>query len=380
MDVAGLLRKSAERTGFIRESYNESQIPTDSSRITVVPFFGDLRSLFILSSLLLNRFREEERASRYFILCSWPGFSSLFPYVDEYWGVEDESVLEKMYSEATQFRNKSELASGYYRSINQYFFEDVVIPSEYFKEVYGKGLQNAFWKRYKEIRRSLPSVPSSSTLGKEFNRSLATKGGFKVFIYPALYTYSYKLGDIHPNKTNRNFWISLVRTLIKNGFTPVVYKGYLTHDLSSDLVNECIQFTSKDFGQVLSAMRATGCVLDVFSGISRMAIAARCPFLMVDERSRYSGFREYEIDDLCANSLPRNYIFSFSTIINNDEAGNWNFNLFGSILKKLSAFMPDLDRDNWPFTNESTEVVSYNSVRKRRSKSIGTKLIKIPKD
>ena len=186
-DVLGLISKAAEKCGFNRERHDDRKIPTDPSNITVVPFFGDLRSVSVLSSLLLKRYREEEKTSRYFIVRSWPGLQGLFPYVDEYWGVNDESVIKRFYSGASQFRNKNNLSSTYYRNLNQYFFEDVVVPHETLSKYYGNGITDDFWKRYKQVKRTLPLVPSTATLPKDFVRDLAARGGYKVFVYPSLF-------------------------------------------------------------------------------------------------------------------------------------------------------------------------------------------------
>ena len=47
-DVNGLIEKAVEKGGFVRERYVHDNVPTDPSRISVFPFFGDLRSLFVL--------------------------------------------------------------------------------------------------------------------------------------------------------------------------------------------------------------------------------------------------------------------------------------------------------------------------------------------
>ena len=54
--------------------------------------FPDMRSSCVASALLLKRYREEIKGSKYFILVSWPGFGGLFPFVNEYWEVSDESL------------------------------------------------------------------------------------------------------------------------------------------------------------------------------------------------------------------------------------------------------------------------------------------------
>lgn len=379
-DVVGFIKKAAEKCGFNRERYDDRKIPTDPSNITVVPFFGDLRSMFVMASLLLKRYREEEKGSKYFIFCSWPGFQGLFPYVDEYWGIADESLLKKFYSGAAQLRNKNNLCSTYYRNLNQYFFEDVVVPHETLSKYYGAGLTDEYHKRFKQIKRTLPLVPSTAQLPKDFVRELAVRGGFKIFVYPSAFLTAWKLGDIEQVPITKDFWVALLKRLISERFVPVVYKCPFTHDVSSDLTDKCIYVTDPDISKLLTVMRATGCVLDLFSGVSRLALAARCPFLMVDERARYAALKEYEIDDLCGQTLPKQYIFSFHTIIESGRPDTWDFNIINNVMVRLHAFMPDLDRDEWPSTGESTEVVDYKSVRRKKAQRIGTKLLKVPKD
>ena len=345
-----------------------------------MPFFGDIRSLFITSSLLLKRYREEEKGSKYFIFCSWPGFQGLFPYVDEYWSVADEDILKRFYSEASQFRNKSNFLSVYYRNLNQYFFEDVVVSHEVLSNYYNHGITDNFWNKYKHIKRTLPLVPSTAHLSKDFIRELAARGGFKVFIYPSCYVSIWRSNNVEQISVSKNFWITLLKRLVSEKFVPVVCKNQFTYDVSSDMVDKCVYFTDTDVSKLLAAMRATGCVLDLFTGISKLALAARCPFLMVDERTRYTTLKEYEIDDLCGKNLPKQYIFSFPTIIEGGEPGIWNFNILDNIMVRLHTFMPELDRDNWPSTGESTEIIPYEVVRKKKLKRIGTKLLKVPKD
>jgi hypothetical protein len=127
-------------------------------------------------------------------------------------------------------------------------------------------------------------------------------------------------------------------------------------------------------------MRATGCVLDLFSGISRIAIAARCPYLMMDERAKHVALKEYEIDDLCATGLPRDYIFGFPTIIRSGDPNLWKLNIFDLTLKRLEVLAGKIDPNNLPSTSESNEVVTYDQVRKRKIKRLGPRFIKRNRD
>ena len=128
-------------------------------------------------------------------------------------------------------------------------------------------------------------------------------------------------------------------------------------------------------------MRASSCVLDVFNGLSRYAILARTPFVACDERSRFNGLNESDVDDICANKIPKKYIFSFSTIITDGSASFWSQDIFQSILKKLDKFLPDLNRDELLSTAESNELLSYGDlVRERKKKKFGIRFIKVEKD
>jgi hypothetical protein len=54
--------------------------------------------------------------------------------------------------------------------------------------------------------------------------------------------------------------------------------------------------------------------------------------------------------------------------------------IFNLIISRLNEFLPNIDRDALPLTNRSVENVSYDSVRKKKLKRLGTRLLKIPKD
>jgi hypothetical protein len=379
-DIAGLITKAAEKTGFQRDFFNVDNIPTDAANITIAPFFGDIRSTFILSSLLLHRYKEQDKPSKYHILCGWPGFSCLFPYVDEYWSIQNDNNIKKLYPFVNEFGNKSELVSQYYRNLNQYFFEDVVPTDTQFGQYYNKGLTDLFWSKYRQVKRFLPSVPSSALLPKEFNREFMEKGGYKVFIYPTIYINNWHNNHCRLIQAPRDFWVALINRLLKEGFMPVVCKSFGTYDLSAEFNRSCIYFSDTDMSKVLTVMRMTGCVLDLFSGISRLALAARTPFVYVDERARYIGAKEYEIDDLCGINIPKKYIFSFSTIIDGGTVASWDFDIFNSIIIKLQDFLPTVDKERLPPTGQSLDVVSYDLVRNKKLTRIGTRLLKMPKD
>lgn len=377
--VADFLKRAADRNGFHRERFEEKKIPTDHANIVILPFWGDLRSMCVLSTLLLHRYRQESKSSKYFILASWPGFQGLFPYVDEYWAMTDESHMKRFYEQSEGFRNKADLATIYLRNLNE-FFRDVVDYKE-LAVFYQNGLTNAYFDRFKETKRFMPFLPSAAVLGKEFSRELATKPGYKVFIHPSLFVKQWNVGKSQNVRAKREFWVELIEKLLANNYVPVIWQNYLSYDISQEFVDRCIFTGEKDVIRALSSMRATGCVLDVFNSLSRLAIVARCPFICIDERSRYSSQKEHEIDDLCGMKMPREYIFTFSTIVTDGNPMNWSNDIFQSILHKLDNFIPLLDRDTWASTGEIVEVVSYKTlVRTTDAKKLGTRLLKVPRD
>jgi len=373
METPEILKRAAQKAGFKRTKYIEKNIPTSMEQIVVMSLFCDVRSMFVASSLLLHRIKEEAKGSKYFILCSWPGFESLFPYADEYWSVA--SPPEHFYKACDGFKNNSDLAITLPRELN-YFFKDTM-SYDSLKPYYDNGITQEFFDRFRNIKRFLPAIPSSAILGNEFNLELGQRPGYKIFIYPSKEVRNWFQGKQKMINAPKDFWIELIKELVAARYCPVVYCDQMAHDLSPELTKECIHIRNKDTAGIMAAMRATGCVLDVFNGISRLAIPARCPFIALDDRLRFAGHKEFEIDDLCSSRLPKEYIFSFSTIIASGDIMSWKFNIFKNIIAKLNKFMPTLNRDSWPTTSEEYKVVPYETIRKHKSKKLGTRFIRV---
>lgn len=369
-DVAEFIKRAARRTGLKREYYVERNIPTDPSLVLAVPFFGDIRSTFILSSLFLRPFREANR-DKYIILCSWPGMHHLFPYVDEYWTIDDESAIKRLATSANNIYNSSSTAAEITRSLlealNVFTVRDL-------KAFYDNGFTKTYWDTFGEIRRFLPEVPSSNFISSDFKSQLENHPGKKIVIYPATKMRSWQKGKSELLAVSKEFWIALIERLLGEGYAPVIYQNQFTYDVSVDFVERCIYLTSTDISGVLAAFRHIGCVLDVHTGISKLAIAARCPFVSVTERQIFVKDREYEVDDLCASNLPKQYIFSFSTQLMVGTSEEWEVSLLGNIVKRLEQFMP-IDESQLPSTSTSYEPVSYEAVRQREAKRIGAAFI-----
>jgi hypothetical protein len=377
LDVQSILKKSAEKSGLIRVRYKERNIPTSIENVVVFPFFGDHRSSFILSSILLRRIKEEAKSSKYFVLISWPGHEGLFPYVDEYWQMDDESALEKLKNHAVGFSNDSSVLNLMIRNLNQYFYETQTDKD--LQLYYNNGITKDFFERFKHVKVSLPSIPSVACLGADVSKILTQKQ-FKVFVYPSKETFSWNFGALQKSKVPKEFWISFVKNLIENNFFPVVHSDIFSYDISSEPLDNCLYLKNMEIIKVLSTMRSCGCVVDLFNGISRYAICARTPFVCFDERVKFNSIKDYEINDLCGKEIQKEYIFGFNTIL---ESGNdfiWKSNLFDHLIMKIRKIYETMNRDSWPSPAESNQIVPYDSVRKFKNKKLGSKFVKIQKD
>jgi hypothetical protein len=375
IEIPQFLKNAADKCGFLRETFNEANIPTNASNICVLPFFGDLRTSFVLSSLLLRPYRQQAKGSKYFILCSWPGHKMLYPFVDEYWSIKDFSHIGEFYACSNNFSN-DEADTVYIRQLNR-FFDEVIFPQN-LETFYSGGLKNYFFTVFPKIERHFPMIPSAGLLGNNFNRTLAKHPGPKILLYPSIVVKSWRK-QTENIRTKKEFWVQLAERLLKEGYTPVVVHNYATHDISNVLAQKCVYVSDNDLEKITCAMRVVGCVLDVFSDLSRLAVIARSPFLAVTERDKYMGLREFELDDLCAFDLPRQYIFSFSTILG-QEPIHWGVNLFDNIIHRINSFLPSINKDGLPPASALTEEVSYEKVRKKKLKKFGTKFIKLERD
>ena len=377
LEVKEYLDLAAQRNGYIRQSYEDRKVPGEFDDVCVMPLFGDLRHTFIASSLLLRRYREEAKGSKYFILISWPGHRTLFPYVDEFWSPGDMDLCKKLWTGTDRFSNRSDSYAVRITSIYESFRE--VVKPEVLNEYHNNGIQQAFWDRFKHVKTWLPQVSSQAVLGKDFSRELANKAGFKVVIVPTTTVESWRLGRVAHVSVPRDFWVQLVKHLKQHNFVPVVVRSFQTYDLSQDTHDDAVHLADPDVAKLLAVIRLSGCVLDVFNGTSRLAIAARTPYLCCDERSRYFSTHDYEVDDLCGRGIPRDYIYTFSSICQMPSS-YWEHTFFNHVTMKLQEFLPSLDRDKWPTTNETYQITPYETVRKIKRRKLGTKLLKIIKD
>lgn len=368
--VPSFIKRAAERTGFRRERYIERNMPTAFDNVVVLPFYGDMRSEFVLSSLLLHRVRNLF-ASKYLIVCSYPGRDGLYPCADEYWSFQDETVVRSLADGAVGFGNSESDHLLFQEQHLNRFFENVLHVEDWYK-YYHRGFNKLFFDEFKWVVYNLPSIPSSRI---EFNRDLAQRSGYKVFVHPVRTVRAWDRGREVTIRANKKFWYYLIDRLVGSGFTPVVWQDFATFDVSSELENKCVYVSEPRILDVLGIMRTTGFVLDVFEGLGRFATAARVPFLSCTERRLYGAVKEYEIDGLCNTGVPHRYIFSFPTIV---EGNVWS-DFVDTVVGKMEAFIPGLNRDAWPSTAEQSAVVPYGLVKEKKRKKIGARFIKVDK-
>lgn len=376
IDVADYIKRAAQRCGYKREFYVERNMPTQPSNILVIPFYGDVKSIFLLSSFILKQYKAIHK-DKYIILCSWPGMNALFPYVDEYWSIEDPSLTTTLAMDANNFYNDSNVSIELTRNLMEVMN---IMTWKDLKTYYDKGFTQKYLKEFGGIKRFLPEVPSVTKIPSDFKTQMESKVGQKIVVYPALKMRSWQEGKTISVSVGKNYWVALIKRLLEEGYVPVVYQNYFTYDMSPEFVDKCIYLVTRDISKVLAAFRYAGCVLDIHSNISRLAIAARCPYLSVIERPIFIADKDFEIDDLCCDDLPKQYIYSFSTMLKTGGPEEWKISLLDNIMVRLRKFVPSLNGINLPSTNESFEPVSYEKIRQRKARRMGAVFIKSSKN
>lgn len=360
-DPKEFLQRAAFKIGFIRDRYIENNIPTDMKDIAVFFFFGDYKSKFLLSSMLLKNYIRNIRKPRYSILCSYKGDVGLYPYVNEYW-----SINSNIESHNIGFSSSGKEFASYESNLLRYFPGDVINCSM-FKDYYDKCFTTSFFKHYKEINYTLPAIPSMPMdVAKKLSNTNHT-----VFLHPSKRVNMWFNGKSESVFIHSKFWESLVDKLLSEGIPPIVYLNNNSYDISPAFANKCIYITDLNIMNVLAVMRSS-CVLDICTGISRLALIARAPHLIVDSRQQYFGNKEQEVDDMCSLGIPKDYVF----LLNNSIENDWGY-VIERTVSKLKKFLPSIDRNKLTSCSELDDVLSYDSVREKKIRKIGLHFIKV---
>lgn len=377
--VVDFLNRTSNKIGLKREVYNDADVPTDFDNLVVAPVFADFKHSFVLSTLLLDGFKNKIKGSKYLITCSYPGFSHLFKKSNEHWSLSDFQYFKNIFENSNGFENTSSFQTNIIRGLNENF-RNLITPDT-FGDYYKNGIKDSFWKQYSQLNLYYPMVPSSAVLGKDFLRLINEHSGYKIFIFPSLYLNSWNSGKVVKINAQREFYVELIKYLKSENIFPVVLNHQLGFDLTEEFKNgiDCLFLNEYDIAKVLSAMRLTGCVLDLFSGISWLANLARTPCVVFDERNKYFNTKEYELVDITRMETPSKFIFSFVNSVASGNKDSWHRDIFKNIKNDVLNFLPFLDRDTWTTTSEFNKAVSIHSIRKMHNKKFGTRFIKIPK-
>jgi hypothetical protein len=376
--VSNLLLKASERLNFTREKFIEKQQPTESDSLLAVINFGDLHSTFVLSSILLKNWKEQLKSSKYLVVCGWKGQQNLFPYADEYWSPPNNNIKSVLNS-AKGFKNYSDTSTVWLQTLNEYFpetadFRKIVDP------YYNLGFNENFWKTYNKPSFIMPAISSSAVLGKDFNNNFIKSSGNKIFIHPTFFMKNWNNGICEQITVDKEFWKNLLTSLIEEGYYPVIWQNYETYDLSPEFYDKCIIYQENDLSKVLSLMRLTGVVLDLFQDLSKLATVARCACVSYKERFIYNKTKDYEIESIFNLKNPYLNIFSFNTPIVYGNLSVWKTQVYGGIIKSLNEFIPTLERDNWLQTNEINEVIPVQQIKQFKIKDLGLRLFNIKEE
>jgi hypothetical protein len=364
--IEEFVSRAASQVGFERERYIEANLPTVTSRLLLILFLGDLRAQVIFSSLLLHRMVDKLYSKKYVILCSWPGQADLYPFVDEYWSISDLHALKDLAQGAIGMNNQDSKFDVYARSLRRYF-ESVLIPED-FSKFYNKGLTKDYFHTFQDILVYYPNVPATNT---QLHRRISSYPK-SVFVFPARAGQTWHKKEI-AFKFPKSFWIELCQGLLARGVTPVVCQNYATHEIDNHFGEKCIYVTDRNWCNVLSAMRTCRLVLDVCSGISKLAHLARVPAVVCDDRQRHFAMKDYETIELIGRTLPCRYVYTFPTMI---ESGHYE-HVLEQVNNVVENYMPSVVEYDLPSPNESYVPVSYDIVKERKMKRLGLKFIKV---
>jgi hypothetical protein len=376
MKNSEFLRRVAEKISFRRKKYDDENVPTDLDDIVVIPFFGDIKHTQFLASFLLNNFKKLKK-SKYLILISYPGFEHLFPYVDEYWHASDYSDLNQIFLKSDYFQNKSKFYLNLLRTLNENFRN--VVADSFFKDLYLNKFTNQFWELFDfETNIFLPMIPSSSVLNKE-DLKILNLNNLKIFIYPSQTVNVWSNGKYNKVFIPINFYVQLINHLKRYNIFSVVWSGSFSYDLSNEFKshNDCLMINSNALFEVLPAIRATGLAVDVFNGFSKLAMIARTPSIIFDERNKYFLTKEYEIDDLLNLNLPNKRIYNFTNSIIKGNESYWTKEIFEPIASYCLNYFSYFDKESLPNTAEIDKKMEISLIRKIQNKKLGTKFIKV---
>lgn len=367
LHVDEFLTRVADKSGFKRDRYVSANVPTDLEKIVVVYFWGDWKHHFLLSTVLIKNWINS-KFGKYVIFCSYPGFQSLYPNVDEFWslGSGSQSLDSNVFF---NYGVSSPPLISCENHLMRFFPGEVIDGGKLVEAYFDRGFTSKFFEDYASIQYSLPSISSPPfEIAKSFSRHI----GKKIFIYPCKKARFIEKNKEHQAIIDAGIWNRLVDNLIKNGYLPVIYQNNMTFDLSPKYGSQCQYVSETNISTVLAVMRASDCVIDIFSGISKLAMIARVPYLIVDERRKYFMLKDDEIDDIFNSKVPHSCLFFHHDV----KKGEFDF-VDQLLMEKLKRFTEKSDRDTWQSSSACETFLPY--ISKQKNESIGLNFIEVPR-
>lgn len=368
--IDSFLARAATRCGFSRERYEAQSVPNSSSPVVVLPFFGDMRAEVILACLVAHRYVSMHRPGCYLIVASWPGHAGFWPYADEFWGLAEEPAVVQAYCSAAGYRSGSSGVGNAFRRLFEIF--ERCIEVEDLERYYSAGFNSEFFSSFGDPIIVMPPV---RPLPAAINKGLGKVMGNKVFISPARVATVYENGVLRPQPIDLAFWVGLVKRLVSDGYSPVVWQGARTHDVSALASDGCFYFATEDVGDALSAMRSCDVVVDCFGDLHRMAAMARCPYVVAQDRGKFVGLNDGELDDVLVENKRRKYFFTASSLLGSRDWGM----IYDALMVHIEGVVSGDDRRSWPAAGERREVIPVARIRERRGAKFGIHFLKMPK-
>ncbi len=324
-EVSHFLQRAADKLGYNREFFAEKDIPKDTSDIRVLVCLWDVRSLSIFSSLIFNQLRKIE--NKYIIMVGWPGFKALFPNVNEFWSLKSLSEYRALALGASDGSNRSDALLPLVRGLN-YYFEDV--QEEAVLDYFDNGLTERYFREFKNIHKFLPNIQS---LNSQFQSQINNKKKC-VILFPSIKINLWRARVLEKIDISKDFWLYLCKRLLKEGYTPFLYQNQFTYDLSPELTDQCLYMGAEKLEQILAIFNQVGLSIDIFSGISKFALIARCAAIVVDQHLRYVDQKDYQFDSLMQTNQVKN-IYSFPLTASQGDEESWRVGFVDNLLNNL---------------------------------------------
>ncbi len=368
------LNRMSIKCGFNRKFFIDNNLPTLFENIVIVPFFGDIWGSCIFSSFILKRLKDQNK-DKYYILCSWPGFRDLFPYMDEFWEIRADSDLKNLAMGSIELNNTASGTLSIVRNLNRYFSN---VLDENWNKMYDGKFTDEYYGNFGDVKCYLPTILSSTFLDNSLQKAVSGEKGVPIVLFPTQRVRSWQNGKVENISITKEFWIILIERLLNEGYFPICWQNFFTYDLSDKFTYRCEYMVNKDIKTVFATLYSAGLALDLFSGFSRLASMARCPYVAVDERMRFYNSNELFLNQIThQDCLPRQYLFAFSAILlNQGNVDDWNRNILNGIMIKLEKLKEISKNCKLLSTIELDKVVDIVKIKSFNTRKMGIKFIK----